>query len=66
MQGKVLREASGVDGAGGADDDAGEVVLVGVRQEVVTLPQGCRCPCVHREGEPYRHLDRHLDPSLSI
>lgn len=61
-EGKGLGKAGGVDGSGGDCDDAGEVVLVRVGEEVVALPERRRRPCVDGEGEPLRHLDRHRVP----
>ena len=58
-EGEGLGEAGGVDGVGGVGGDAGEVVTVGVGQEMVPLPPGGRRPRIHRERQPLRHLHRH-------
>lgn len=54
-----LGEAGSVDGVGGVGGDAGEVVTMGVGQEMVPLPPGGHRPRIHRERQPPRHLYWH-------
>lgn len=59
LEDEGFSEAGGVNPVREIGDPDG-VIPVGVGEEMVPLPQRSRGPSVHREGQAFGHLDRHL------